>query len=190
MENNNNKEIFIGMDLVEPNNPDSDIASICIIADGKTFYFEFNDCDLTKANTNLLNKLLFLNNEEPTLLYKSGERDITYCRDNREMAVEFLQNVLLMYCENKNVTLVGNITPYDFVSFTKLIGESELLKHINVTIDNNYINLVTLSKFLKLINLYEVDNLFDKVGHENDNIIIQTNLIMHIYSGLVEVKKS
>lgn len=172
-----NKEVFLGMDLAG-----GDLAVLCLIVDNETFYFEFNDTDLTKASASLLNRMMFLNSDEQTLCYKSGEKGVTFIRDNKEMIQEHIENIIRQYCSNFNVKFVGNIKPIEFVQFFKLLSGIKNTEHINI--DDDYLSLNAIERALNVIHM-TTDMIFGiRVSAEQENRIVSTTLVKSLYDNL------
>lgn len=179
--NMKDKNVILGMDLAG-----DDLAVLCIIVDNETFYFEFNDADLTKATPQLLNRMLFLNSEEPTMYYKSGEKGVTFIRDNKEMIQEHVENIFRQYCNECNVHFIGNIKPIEFVAFSKLLKEINNLKHINI--DDDYLSLKSIEKALNVLRITN-DKIFGvREREDTENRIVSTKLVESLYKGLIEFK--
>lgn len=176
------KNLFIGMDMCNNKDVDSSILSICMIVDDKTFYMENNSIDLGQVNPmeleEKINKMLFINNEEPHMCYTSGEKGITYIKDDMEMITEHIQNILMQYFRDHEVRLIGDLNAYQFVAFSKILKNTKLLKHINI---DDYVSIVEVNKVLNMIKLndFNLKEVSDRVA---DNLIVSTHINQNIFS--------
>lgn len=176
------KDLFISMDMCNNNDADSTVLCLCMMVDDKIYYMENNSIPLNEINPEELeekiNKMLFIDNEEPHMCYTAGERQTTYIRDDMEMITEHIQNILMQYFKNHEVRLIGDLNAYQFVAFSKILKNINLLKHINI---DDYVSIVEVNRVLNMIKLNDF-NLKELSKKQAVNLIVSTHINKNIFS--------
>lgn len=189
------KKVYIGMNKLLGRDVNDVIpASICLMIDKETFYFEFNDIDFSKFNPisveYVMNRLILIDSGEPTMCYKSGNKNITYIRDNKEIIVEHIRNIILQYCKDCNIEFIGDISPILYTDFIRMIQNNVILKDYEF----EFIELKTLLNFIDLHSSFgsilDINNpLRYYLKQQEDNAIVITSLTKRIYEIITNDKK-
>lgn len=187
-----NNGIYVGLNMVNPNNADSDLVNLSMIIGDTSYYFEFNDCDLGSVactNMSILDSLLFIDSE-PVMFYKNAEKNIIYKKDNVDNISDYILNLLGSTYNLISLNVFGDLTIDEFFRFRTMMEyawDKKFKKTVNdlsvkESIILNYLPYETIKYVITYIagndvitnSIKEVENvIYDK----DQNILITTSSV-------------